>query len=173
MALSKFQQAFKEARERGEKEFEFGGKKYNTKYKEEVATSSKPAAEKPAAPVKDTSNYSNEGRGSAAPAKSSAMPETYRDFSGKVQYKTPDIPSPAKAVGDAIASSAKKVGSSIADYAKNFETPAERRSREAKESSGMKHGGSVKKKASGGSVTSASKRADGIAQKGKTRGKMC
>lgn len=34
-------------------------------------------------------------------------------------------------------------------------------------------GGTVKKMASGGSVSSASKRADGIAQRGKTKGKMC
>ena len=37
---------------------------------------------------------------------------------------------------------------------------------------GMKHGGKVKKYAKGGSVSSASKRADGCAIKGKTRGKM-
>jgi hypothetical protein len=37
---------------------------------------------------------------------------------------------------------------------------------------GMKSGGAVKKMASGGAV-SASRRADGIAQRGKTRGKMC
>lgn len=36
-----------------------------------------------------------------------------------------------------------------------------------------KRGGAVKKMASGGSVSSASRRADGIAQRGKTRGKMC
>jgi hypothetical protein len=36
-----------------------------------------------------------------------------------------------------------------------------------------KKGGAVKKMASGGSVSSASKRADGIAVKGKTRGKIC
>jgi hypothetical protein len=42
----------------------------------------------------------------------------------------------------------------------------------------MKKGGSVKQKAStktyksGGSVSSASKRGDGIAQRGKTRGKL-
>jgi hypothetical protein len=41
---------------------------------------------------------------------------------------------------------------------------------EAVEETGMKRGGKVKKMASGGS---ASKRADGIATKGKTRGKMC
>jgi hypothetical protein len=36
----------------------------------------------------------------------------------------------------------------------------------------FKHGGNVKKYASGGSVSSASKRADGCATKGKTRGKF-
>jgi hypothetical protein len=40
-------------------------------------------------------------------------------------------------------------------------------------SKGMKRGGAVKKFASGGSVSSASKRADGIATKGKTRGRIC
>lgn len=40
-------------------------------------------------------------------------------------------------------------------------------------SAGMKKGGAVKKMASGGMASSASKRADGIAQKGKTRGKIC
>jgi len=38
---------------------------------------------------------------------------------------------------------------------------------------GMKKGGKVKKMASGGKVSSASKRADGIAQRGKTKGRMC
>jgi hypothetical protein len=36
----------------------------------------------------------------------------------------------------------------------------------------MKHGGAVKKYASGGSV-SASSRGDGIAQRGKTKGRIC
>jgi hypothetical protein len=35
----------------------------------------------------------------------------------------------------------------------------------------FKRGGNVKKMASGGSVSSASKRADGIAQRGKTKGR--
>lgn len=37
---------------------------------------------------------------------------------------------------------------------------------------GMKKGGKVKKMAAGGKVGSASKRADGCAQRGKTRGRM-
>jgi len=61
----------------------------------------------------------------------------------------------------------KGVGSSIADYFRNYETPAERKAREKKEKAAK---GSY---ASGGSVSSASRRADGIATKGKTRGKMC
>jgi hypothetical protein len=40
-------------------------------------------------------------------------------------------------------------------------------------SAGMKRGGAVKKMASGGMTSSASKRADGIATKGKTRGRIC
>jgi hypothetical protein len=42
-----------------------------------------------------------------------------------------------------------------------------------RESFGLKRGGKVKKMASGGMTSSASKRADGIATKGKTRGKIC
>jgi len=38
---------------------------------------------------------------------------------------------------------------------------------------GAKKGGAVKKMASGGSVSSASKRGDGIASRGKTKGRMC
>jgi hypothetical protein len=64
----------------------------------------------------------------------------------------------------------KSVAGSIGDYFSNFETPAERRSRESKQGSGMKKGGMVKKMASGGMASS---RADGIAQRGKTRGKIC
>jgi len=37
----------------------------------------------------------------------------------------------------------------------------------------LKRGGAVKKMASGGKVSSASSRGDGIAQRGKTRGKLC
>jgi hypothetical protein len=44
--------------------------------------------------------------------------------------------------------------------------------REYAESGGMRRGGRVKKYAAGGSVSSASKRADGIAVRGKTRGRI-
>jgi len=66
----------------------------------------------------------------------------------------------------AAAEKVKGMGSSIADYFSTYETPAERRNKERKEKA-------AKGYSSGGSVSSASRRADGIATKGKTRGKMC
>lgn len=48
-----------------------------------------------------------------------------------------------------------------------------RRGLEELSDNSMKRGGSVKKMAHGGMTSSASKRADGIATKGKTRGKIC
>jgi hypothetical protein len=111
------------------------------------AASSTPKA--PATPVKDTAvsaaktvakTVAQGPAGALATAAkpvadkaANAMGETYRDLSGKVRRVTPDTSSAAKTVSDAVASGVKKVGSGIADYVKNFETPAERRSREAKE----------------------------------------
>jgi len=106
---------------------------------------------------------SNRGAGkSTAKAETASKPsEMYRGFDGKMHKKSE---SSKPDVGAMIGRGLSSAASSIGDYFKNFETPAERRSRERKESKGM---------ASGGSVSSASKRADGIAQRGKTRGKMC
>jgi hypothetical protein len=50
---------------------------------------------------------------------------------------------------------------------------AEKRNKRFPANTKKASGGAVKKMASGGSVSSASKRADGIAQRGKTKGKMC
>lgn len=132
--------------------------------------------------------------------------ETYRDLKGKIQYKenekpaseyewgTQNIKRNLQSAPSDIMSGLKKVGSAISSAASNYETPAERRSRESKESknksvtpysrtqterddealtrgSAMKRGGAVKKMASGG-LASASRRGDGIAQRGKTRGKI-
>lgn len=46
--MSKFGDAFKEARAAGKKEFIFNNKRYHTKTKEEMAAAKKPAAKKPA-----------------------------------------------------------------------------------------------------------------------------
>lgn len=87
-----------------------------------------------------------------------------------------------QSLGERIKGTVESAGKSVA------RTPAERMSEGARqvekrrqeekakkerENSGMRKGGAVKKYASGGSVSSASKRADGIAQRGKTRGRVC
>lgn len=170
MATSSFGKAFKAARDAGETEFEFppnSGKMFNTKYKEEVKTSDKPAAAKSAAPAKDTSNYSNEGRGSSAPAKSSVMPDTYRDLSGKVKVKEQVKPRSEYEPGPQnIKRNLLNAPSDISDL---ISSPF----RAIREAGNRGNPDAPKKMASGGNVSSASKRADGIAQKGKTRGKMC
>lgn len=127
---------------------------------------------------------------SAKPAASPAMRETYRDLSGKVKYKEPSGPSASQIASDAVASGAKKIGSGIADYAKRTftlegreQTKKEAEAARAKAASSrefnedalstgsaMRRGGKVKKMASGGMT--ASRRADGIASRGKTRCKM-
>ena len=116
-------------------------------------------------------------QGPATSAKSAAS-------SGSSRVPTPEQ---AAANRQAAYDKLKSVGSSVADYVRNFETPAERRAREAKNpppkstprefnedalstGSAMRRGGMVKKMASGGMT--ASKRADGIASRGKTRCKM-
>jgi hypothetical protein len=115
-------------------------------------------------------DYSNEGRSSTAPTIASKVGDVVKTVA-KTAYSGVPTSEQASANRQAAYDKVKSVGSSVVDYVKNFETPAERRSREAKESSGMKkHGGSVKM-ASGGMT--ASRRGDGIASRGKTRGKIC
>ena len=89
--------------------------------------------------------------------------EMYRTFGGKMAEKTPDN-NPASGLGDLIGRGAKAAGEAFSKY--EFMTPAKRiakENKEKKEAQGYK---------SGGSVSKASSRADGIAQRGKTRGVM-
>ena len=132
----------------------------------------------PASPAKDTAVSAvkeaaktvakTAGQGPAGAIATAAKPLADKAVAAS-GYKVPTSEE-AAANRQAVYDKVKGVGSSVVDYVKNFETPAERRSRERKESSGMKRGGAVKM-ASGGMA--ASRRGDGIAQRGKTRGKMC
>jgi hypothetical protein len=177
--LSAFEKEFKAARDRGAKDFEFNGKSYNTKLKDDSAPASKTSS-------KTEEEKSSTGSDSASKNLGSAV------GSRKVQpdFTPGKVPSSEQASANraAVVDTAKSVAGSIGDYVRNFKTPAERRSEEAKNptpkapksddtnedalssGSAMKRGGSVKKMASGGMASS---RADGIAQRGKTRGKMC
>ena len=134
MALSAFQQAFKDARANGETEFEFNGKKYNTKYKEEVSA---PNKKETSQPMQDASKMGGAAVGS--------------------QKTLPVDNSPKQASGEN----------------KSWWTTPNKNLQEGKLPSGKEIrealGSSYKK---GGSVSSASRRADGCAQRGKTRGKM-
>jgi hypothetical protein len=133
------------------------------------------------APAKNP-NYSNEGRSSTAPTIASKVGNIAKDTAvaavkaanpvatAAYEFGTTPTSEQASANRQAAYDKVKSVGSDIADYVKNFETPAERRSRERKEASGMKRGG-MTKMASGGMT--ASRRGDGIASRGKTRGKIC
>ena len=62
---------------------------------------------------------------------------------------------------------AKRAGLSVDDYLTSGKKTID------EQEGTFKRGGKVKKMASGGMTSSASKRADGIASKGKTRGRMC
>ena len=158
MATSAFGKAFRAAREAGDKEFEFGGKKYNTKLKEE---DSEPAKKAPTETEKkrEMAAYlgnvkQTAGSGTSDLAKSKIKEasesatrslETAQKEESMKNYKpryTPPVSAPKTTEG--------------ATYNRKPFMPEE-------VDMSYKKGGSV----------SASKRADGIAQRGKTRGKMC
>jgi hypothetical protein len=110
-------------------------------------------------------------RKASAPAKVESAPapakkETYRDFSGNIQTKksTADRDSESSARREKAMDAVKSVGSGIGGFfskaMENYRSTVPRYNKE-------------KKMASGGKVSSASSRGDGIATKGKTRGRMC
>ena len=107
----------------------------------------------------------------SAPAKSESTPvsakkETYRDFSGNIQTKKSTTDRDAESAArrekamDAVKSVGSGIGSLFSKAVENYKSTVPRYNKE-------------KKMASGGKVSSASNRADGIATKGKTRGKIC
>ena len=120
---------------------------------ESVGKTSTPAAKTSTPAAKP--NYSNEGRN--YPAKDTAPAK--KESQGSKSIGDTDYAKTVRARGDF-------------EGIKNM--LADRQARIARDNaaleSGMKKGGKVKKMASGGSASS---RADGIASKGKTRGKMC
>jgi len=80
---------------------------------------------------------------------------------------------------DYLLSSAEQNNGNVVKNVKRYNNPYSAQNQfnyqsdKLKKELGMKKGGSVKKMASGGKVSSASSRADGIAQRGKTKGRMC
>ena len=162
-----FKDAFKAARKAGQDTFTWQGKKYTTEMagekksgpaKEVKVTETKTSIEAPS-----VSKPRSGGRGS-------------KPGSAKVGTGRPD--DPTSSYMDRVLSPFKRLTGGnlfgqrevqrVAKGAGVSTEEARRRLREA----GMYRGGSVKKMAGGGIASSASRRADGIAKRGKTRGRM-
>jgi hypothetical protein len=160
MATSEFGKAFRSARTAGDKTFMFNGKKYTTDLapEEQKSLGGKPKLDEYVPRDSDTRKGEIMRSKNAVPrdsfAKKSriaerAMREANAAPAGREYTSTEDF-------------MGMKDMASKSDYVNDEKMGGVR--------GGYKHGGEVKKMASGGS---ASKRADGIATKGKTRGKMC
>jgi len=144
MATSAFGKAFRAARDAGDTEFEYEGKKYNTKLKEEDSGSSK-SSTRAARPTSTETRSAPESAVAASNDQTSSAPSS----ESKPEKKTGIGPYNAfSGVGDYLNKTFTMEG-------------REQAKKEGRERYGMKKGGSV------------SSRADGIAQRGKTRGKMC
>jgi len=163
MATSAFGKAFRAARDAGDKEFEFEGKKYNTKYKEEVSAPAKKAETKvnqePAKiPTTEVSQPSK------APAEEKPFrPKNLTDLIGLSSNIRKSTAEPTPKEDSKEASEDKKSWWTTPNA--NLQRGSLPSGKEIRAALGS----SYKK---GGSVSSASKRADGIAQRGKTKGRF-
>lgn len=148
-----FSAAFKAARASGDKTFTYNGKSYTTELASDKKATSKPSYTPP-------SNRFGQPGGSISDAGSG------RDVVEKQNTKTP-----VDMTKLSLAERAKISRENIRQGSGNTDTRSV--NERIRSAFGMKKGGATKKMASGGSVSSASNRADGIAQRGKTKGKMC
>lgn len=151
MAMSEFGKAFAAARKAGDKTFEFKGKKYTTQLASEVEQPSVGGRTKPGE-YKTRAPYSDRGRNMTEDNyvrrdMAQRMDEIDRETNGlrtEMAYKPRRTPEPL--------TSTNKPGT------------ATRYENEEATSETFKKGGAVK--------SSASKRGDGCAQRGKTKGRM-
>ena len=125
-------------------------------------------------------DYGNEGRRSIRPALdvgSSKDTKTYRDLSGNVKTQSADGAAAERAANRAmLAEKIKEAGSSFGDYMTDLGKKEEKHGTYVKDGKVVRYakgGMTSSKMMSAPKVSSASKRADGIASKGKTRGKLC
>ena len=161
MATSAFGKAFREARASGDKTFTFNGKKYTTEMapEEQKSVGGKP---KLGASVPRDS-YTR--RGEIMTSKNAKPRDEYvrsgqKSFDTETEFVPPDMSKYKPRRDPEALTETNKPGTST-----RYENT---------DTSDMtyKRGGKVKKMASGGMTSKASSRGDGIAQRGKTRGKM-
>jgi hypothetical protein len=121
----------------------------------------------------DTPSYSNEGRNKPVISKDATSSSKDATSSSKKQIDLRSPVTAARSLYDRFADTDKQDTSSSKKKI-NLRSPvtAARSLAEILGSTNKAKGGSVKNMASGGSVSSASSRADGIAQRGKTKCKM-
>jgi hypothetical protein len=182
---SSFKEAFAAARSSGDKTFSFNGKSYTTELASSAPKKSSPMPQvgksnpsMSASPSKSSSMDDDESLSlsdrmsrSRDRARTSGSTTDYRSLSDRLKGSSEEAskPTPSSNKID-LRSPATAMRSLISSREATDNRPVNQR---IKEALGMKKGGSVKKMAFGGSVSSASRRADGIATKGKTRGKIC
>ena len=156
-----FKDAFASARKAGDKTFEWNGKKFTTELAGEKKST--PSMKSPTessgsgsyapAPPKTTASKSADDE--PKPKSASKSPKMYRTLSGEFR------PVPEQTRQESMDNPLVRAFKAI-------------RARGEAGAPAYAKGGKVKKMASGGVArSSASKRADGIATKGKTRGKIC
>jgi hypothetical protein len=151
MAISAFGKAFSEARKSGEKEFTFNGKKYNTKLASDVESNPNGAK---FGEYKPRDSYQRRGENATS---ANYVPRDNYVRSGKKSFDTETENVPP----DMSNYKPRREPKPLTEVTK----PGTNTNYENNETSEV----TFKK---GGKVSSASKRADGIAQRGKTRGKM-
>ena len=159
--LSPFEQAFAKARADNQSDFEFNGKKYTTEL----------ASEKKAAPTprKIAPPPAEEEADTFVPRRTTSMPSgSLMGRIARTQGAESTFPEPkSEPVGERAAAQREetmgmfsRIGRKLGKY---LGTESTRQRIREEEAAGMKKGGKV---------SSASRRADGIAQRGKTRGRM-
>lgn len=151
---STFKEAFAEARAEGKKTFEWNGEKYNTKLKEKDKGPDESEAE-----TKRLASKKDEGE---------TRKPTNRGGAAALAGAGVGLGAAAALSGMKRAEAARKERELEKNKPIRFKNPIRNISPE--EAAWEGEGGSSFKK--GGSVGSASKRADGIAQRGKTRGRI-
>ena len=175
IAPSTFREAFAQARKAGQERFTFNGKSYTT----EMA-GSKPAAPKPTAskPVETKAESASlEVRASRLPSsnkprEASGILSSLKEGVTRGGYEFgQEKESPKRSTSEKKPRSTERPEGFLSSFSKAI-TSGGREFTGGGREFGKKHGGKVHKYAKGGSVGSASKRADGIAQRGKTRGMM-
>jgi hypothetical protein len=165
-----FKQAFAAARRSGDKTFEFGGKKYTTALAKPKASKSSAPDESAKVPQASKEEMERRSRMEREQALETSSPESALIGGGSLRaLKTLAERLAGK---QAVKAMGRRMEKDITPRPPQLTNEPLKIGRESLKL-GMKKGGAVKKYSSGGSVSSASKRADGIAQKGKTRGRIC